>query len=103
MAKDGSEARASKASGGEATASKRKRKRKTRLPKDFDPEHPGPPPDPERWLPKWQRSDYKRKRRNRKVHLQASWQLQFERHAAEISLIHNVSANYKQLLYLIKT
>ncbi|KAK9863884.1 hypothetical protein WJX84_011397 [Apatococcus fuscideae] len=48
--------------GGEKTASKRKRKRKPRLPKGFDSANPGPPPDPERWLPKWQRSDFKRKR-----------------------------------------
>ena len=31
-----------------------KRKRKTKLPKNFDPQNPGPVPDPERWLPKWQ-------------------------------------------------
>ena len=30
------------------------RKRKTQLPKNFDPQNPGPVPDPERWLPKWQ-------------------------------------------------
>lgn len=30
-----------------------KRKRKTKLPASFDPENPGPIPDPERWLPKW--------------------------------------------------
>jgi len=30
-----------------------KRKRKAKLPKGFDPENPGPMPDPERWLPKW--------------------------------------------------
>eukprot|EP00887_Chlorella_sp_A99_P004060 scaffold11.g4060.t1 len=41
---------------------KHKRKRK-RLPKGFDPANPGPAPDPERWLPKWQRSDAKRLRR----------------------------------------
>ena len=38
----------------------RKRTHKTRYPKNFDPENPGPPPDPERWLPKWQRSRYKK-------------------------------------------
>eukprot|EP01025_Chloroclados_australasicus_P040463 TRINITY_DN4226_c1_g1_i2.p1 TRINITY_DN4226_c1_g1~~TRINITY_DN4226_c1_g1_i2.p1 ORF type:complete len:659 (-),score=77.45 TRINITY_DN4226_c1_g1_i2:176-2152(-) len=45
---------------------KRKRKRKPRYPKGFDPENPGPPPNPERWLPKWERSDYKKKHRRRK-------------------------------------
>ena len=41
----------------------RKRKRKKRLPKNYDPN--GPPPDPERWLPKTQRSGYKKKNRKR--------------------------------------
>lgn len=39
------------------------RKRKTILPKSFNPELPGNLPDPERWLPKWQRSKYKRRAR----------------------------------------
>ena len=30
-----------------------KRTRKSKMPKNFDPENPGPVPDPERWLPKW--------------------------------------------------
>ena len=41
---------------------KRRRKRKLRLPQGFDPANPGPKPDPERWLPKWQRQGAKRKR-----------------------------------------
>lgn len=45
---------------------KKKRKRKVRYPKDFDPANPGPLPHPERWLPKWQRSDFKKKRKSRK-------------------------------------
>lgn len=44
---------------------KRKRRNKTRLPKNFDPANPGPAPDPERWLAKWQRSDAKKKRTSR--------------------------------------
>lgn len=48
--------------GGDKGVAKKKRKRKSRLPKGLDPANPGPPPDPERWLPKWQRSDFKRKR-----------------------------------------
>lgn len=47
--------------GGEAAAKKR-RKRKPQYPKGFDPANPGPPPDPERWLAKWQRSDFKKKK-----------------------------------------
>merc|ERR1712003_487279 len=45
--------------------SKRKRKRKIRYPKGFDPENPGPPPDPERWLPKRERTEYKKRMRKR--------------------------------------
>ena len=49
-----------------AVREKKKRKQKPRLPKNFDPENPGPKPDPERWLPKWQRSDFKKKRNRRR-------------------------------------
>jgi SRP72 RNA-binding domain len=35
---------------------KRERRHKPRYPKGFDPEKPGPVPDPERWLPKNQRT-----------------------------------------------
>lgn len=49
-----------------AVREKKKRKRKPKLPKNFDPENPGPKPDPERWLPKWQRSDFKKKRNRRR-------------------------------------
>ncbi len=35
-------------------------------PCSFDPANPGPPPDPERWLPKWQRSDAKKLRKKMK-------------------------------------
>ncbi|CAL8460581.1 g110 [Coccomyxa elongata] len=45
---------------------KKKRKRRVRLPKGFDAANPGPLPNPERWLPKWQRSDFKKKRTRRK-------------------------------------
>ena len=38
---------------------------RVRLPKGLDLENPGPPPDPDRWLPKWQRSDFTKKKRNR--------------------------------------
>lgn len=49
--------------------SRKKRKRKPILPKGFDPANPGPPPDPERWLPKTQRSDFRKKKRGQ--HLRA--------------------------------
>lgn len=37
-----------------------KKKKKIRYPKNFDPENPGPMPDAERWLPKWQRSQFRK-------------------------------------------
>eukprot|EP01023_Acetabularia_acetabulum_P022888 TRINITY_DN22470_c0_g1_i2.p1 TRINITY_DN22470_c0_g1~~TRINITY_DN22470_c0_g1_i2.p1 ORF type:complete len:260 (-),score=60.87 TRINITY_DN22470_c0_g1_i2:267-1046(-) len=45
---------------------KKKKKKKPRYPKGFDPENPGPMPDPERWLPKWERADYKKRNRRRR-------------------------------------
>ena len=46
---------------------RRRKKRKTIYPKSYDPEHPerSPLPDPERWLPKWQRSGNKKLRKKR--------------------------------------
>jgi len=44
---------------------KRRRKRTIRYPKNFDPENPGPKPDPERWLPKRERTEYKKRMRKR--------------------------------------
>jgi hypothetical protein len=38
----------------------KKRNRKVKYPKNFDVKNPGPEPDAERWLPKWQRSKYKK-------------------------------------------
>ena len=40
----------------------KKRKKKVRYPKNFDPENPGPLPNPERWLPKWERKEWKKKK-----------------------------------------
>lgn len=62
---------AAKSSGGEGdknkTKLKKKRKRKPRYPKGFDPANPGPPPDPERWIPKRERSTYRPKRKDRRA------------------------------------
>eukprot|EP00798_Chlamydomonas_sp_ICE-L_P008039 gene8039-1273_t len=48
------------------TSKKRtKRKRKPVYPKGYNPELPNgglPPPDPERWMAKWQRTDFKKKK-----------------------------------------
>nr|KYP52979.1 Signal recognition particle 72 kDa protein [Cajanus cajan] len=49
------------------TKTKKKRKRKPRYPKGFDPANPGPPPDPERWLPKRERSTYRPKRKDKRA------------------------------------
>ncbi|KAM3204812.1 signal recognition particle subunit SRP72 [Capsicum annuum] len=46
---------------------KKKRKRKPKYPKGFDPTNPGPPPDPERWLPKRERSSYRPKRKDKRA------------------------------------
>ncbi|GFZ21174.1 SRP72 RNA-binding domain-containing protein [Actinidia rufa] len=46
---------------------KKKRKRKPRYPKGFDPANPGPLPDPERWLPKRERSSYRPKRKDKRA------------------------------------
>ncbi len=60
------EGTAQKAGEDDAQRQKKKRKRRVRLPKDFDTANPGPMPNPERWMPKWQRSDFKKKRTRRK-------------------------------------
>lgn len=44
---------------------KKKKTRKIRWPKNYDPENPGPPPDPERWLPKRERAEFKKRMRKR--------------------------------------
>jgi signal recognition particle subunit SRP72 len=54
---------------GQTTKQTRKRHRKPIYPKGFDPEHPGPPPDPERWLPKRERTEYKKRMKKRDKNL----------------------------------
>lgn len=41
---------------------KKKKRKKPKLPKSYDPNIP---PDPERWLPKHERSNYKKKKDRR--------------------------------------
>ncbi|KAG1664183.1 hypothetical protein FOA52_011360 [Chlamydomonas sp. UWO 241] len=56
---------ADKGPGGAEVKKKARRKHTPRFPKGYDPALPGggvPPSDPERWLPKWQRSDFKRRK-----------------------------------------
>lgn len=46
---------------------RRAKSKRIRYPKGFDPEHPErtPPPDPERWLPKHERSTYRARKKDR--------------------------------------
>jgi signal recognition particle subunit SRP72 len=46
---------------------KKKRMRKPNYPKGFDPANPGPPPDPERWLPRRERSSFRPKRKDKRA------------------------------------
>lgn len=50
----------------------KKRKRKTKFPKDFDPKNPGAEPDPERWLPKYMRSRFKKYARKKGMYLKGA-------------------------------
>lgn len=50
----------------------KKRKRVVRYPKNFDPKNPGPEPDAERWLPKWQRSRYKKYAKKKGLYLKGA-------------------------------
>lgn len=50
----------------------KKKKRKIRYPKNFDPKNPGPEPDAERWLPKWQRSRYKKYAKKKGLYLKGA-------------------------------
>lgn len=54
----------------EEKSKRKKKKKKVRLPKDYDPS--GPPPDPERWLPKTLRSSYKKKKKNREANFRGA-------------------------------
>jgi signal recognition particle subunit SRP72 len=49
------------AKGGKIFIPKAKANTKIKYPKNFDPANPGALPDPERWIPKWQRSKGKKK------------------------------------------
>ena len=52
-----------------AVKEKRKRPRKKRplYPKGFDAANPGPMPDPERWLPKRERSSYRKTKKDKRA------------------------------------
>ena len=46
---------------------KRKRTKRILYPKGFDPANPGPPPDPERWVPKRERSTYRLRKKDKRA------------------------------------
>lgn len=48
----------------------KKKKKKPRLPRNYDPN--GPPPDPERWLPKTLRASYKKKKKSREANFRGA-------------------------------
>ncbi|OAY34390.1 signal recognition particle subunit SRP72 isoform X2 [Manihot esculenta] len=76
---------------------KKKRKRKPRFPKGFDPANPGPPPDPERWLPKRERSSYRPKRKDKRAAQVRGSQgaVVREKHEAGASATNSSSSNSK--------
>mmetsp|Transcript_46048 Transcript_46048/g.33810 ORF Transcript_46048/g.33810 Transcript_46048/m.33810 type:complete len:114 (-) Transcript_46048:42-383(-) len=58
--------------GAEVFIPNKKKKKRIRYPKGFDPKNPGPEPDPERWLSKWQRSKYKKYAKKRGIILKGA-------------------------------
>jgi SRP72 RNA-binding domain len=58
--------------GAEIFMPSRKRKRTVRYPKGFDPKNPGTEPDHERWLPKWQRSRFKKIAKKKGIYLKGA-------------------------------
>lgn len=59
-------------SGGAEIFIPKRKKKKVRYPKNFDPANPGPLPDPERWLPKWQRSRFKKYAKKKGLYLKGA-------------------------------
>lgn len=41
---------------------KKKKRKRVRYPKGFDATNPGPLPNPERWVPKYDRKDFRKKK-----------------------------------------
>lgn len=75
-------------------AKSKKRKRKPRYPKGFDPANPGPPPDPERWLPKKERSSYRPKRKDKRGQVRGSQGAVIrEKHDGSVSNAANTPSN----------
>lgn len=58
--------------GAEIFIPKKKKNKKIKYPKGFDPKNPGLGPDHERWLPKWQRSRFKKLAKKKGVYLKGA-------------------------------
>ena len=58
--------------GAEFFIPKKRKNKKIRYPKDFDPKMPGLPPDPERWLPKWQRAKFKKMAKKKGIYIKGA-------------------------------
>ena len=58
--------------GGAAVFIPKKRNRKIKYPKSYDASNPGLMPDPERWLPKWQRSRFKKIAKKKGIYLRGA-------------------------------
>ncbi|XP_062228033.1 uncharacterized protein LOC133926231 [Phragmites australis] len=72
----------------------KKRKRKPKYPKGFDPANPGPPPDPERWLPKRERSSYRPKRKDKRAQVRgAQGAVTREKHDSSGTVAANASSS----------
>lgn len=52
--------------------SAKKKNKRVKYPKDFDASNPGQTPDPERWLPKWQRSRFKKLAKKKGIYLKGA-------------------------------
>ena len=58
--------------GAEIFIPKKRAKKAIHYPKSYDPANPGPGPDPERWLPKWQRSRFKKLAKKKGIYLKGA-------------------------------
>ena len=61
-----------KTTGGAEIFIPKKRNKKVRYPKSYDPHNPGLMPDPERWLPKWQRSRFKKMAKKKGIYIKGA-------------------------------
>jgi signal recognition particle subunit SRP72 len=58
--------------GAEVFIPKKRKNKKIQYPKNFDPKNPGNLPDPERWLPKWQRSRFKKMAKKKGMYIKGA-------------------------------